>query len=428
MLGFGIWYFVGIWPLGFGIACVAFLGILIPLPVHAQGASKASINPDGVLLIDGTKTFPIGFCLGPPHDGKAPDGRPAYAELKDAGANFLQTGAMGNTEWNAEFLALEQARLDAAAKHGMHVWLGLKDLAAVEEVERDKQALLRSVVNRFKGHPALGAWLSVDEPEWKKLPAEPMVRGTRIVRELDPDHPVWVNHAPRGTIESLRPYNAACDVTGTDVYPVGYPPGTHSDRPNKAVSMVGDFTRFFREVGEGRPVWIYLQVAWSGVVKEGKTLRFPTFPEERFMAYQAIVNGARGLIFFGGSLPQAMTEEDRRLGWNWRFWNRVLRPVVEEIGEKSPLQPALVAADSKLPVKVEKGPGIEFCVREVGKEIFLIACRREETTVQVKFSGLPSDLGAGDVMFEAPRKVEAKGGVFSDWFGPNEVHVYRFRR
>ena len=106
-------------------------------------------------------------------------------------------------------------------------------------------------------------------------------------------------------------------------------------------------------VAEGKmPVWMTLQIAWSGVIKPGKTLRFPTFAEERFMTYQAIINGARGLIYFGGHIPKAMAPEDAALGWNWRFWKRVLRPVIEEIGEKSPLQPALVAPDSKLPIAV----------------------------------------------------------------------------
>jgi NAD(P)-dependent dehydrogenase (short-subunit alcohol dehydrogenase family) len=38
-----------------------------------------------------------------------------------------------------------------------------------------------------------------------------------------------------------------------------------------------------------------LQISWSGVLNPGKTLRMPTFPEERFMTYQAIINGARGI-------------------------------------------------------------------------------------------------------------------------------------
>ena len=148
------------------------------------------------------------------------------------------------------------------------------------------------------------------------------------------------------------------------------------------------------------------------------------------MAYQAIVNGARGVVFFGGHIGKACTPEDAKLGWNWTFWNRVLRPVVEEIGEKGPLYPALVAPDSELSVKVEgKGSGeVEFCVREAGADVFVIACKREGATVNVRFTGLPPDVGPGEVLFESPRRVEAKGGAFSDWFGPFEVHVYRFKR
>jgi hypothetical protein len=93
-----------------------------------------------------------------------------------------------------------------------------------------------------------------------------------------------------------------------------------------------------------------LQIAWSGVIKPGKTLRFPTFPEERFMTYQAIINRARGLFYFGGNLAASLSEADKPYGWNWTFWRRVLRPVLEEIGAHSLLYPALLAPDSKLPI------------------------------------------------------------------------------
>jgi hypothetical protein len=170
-----------------------------------------------------------------------------------------------------------------------------------------------------------------------------------------------------------------------------------------------------------------LQIAWSGVIKEGKTLRFPTFAEERFMTYQAIINGSRGLLYFGGHIPKACTAEDAKLGWNWTFWKKVLRPVIEEIGEKSVLYPALVAPNSGLPVKCN-GEGVEFVVREVGDEIFVLACKREGGTIQAKFTGLPEKISGGEVLYEAPRTVEVKGGGFVDWFGAFEVHVYRFRK
>jgi hypothetical protein len=175
-------------------------------------------------------------------------------------------------------------------------------------------------------------------------------------------------------------------------------------------------------------VWFTLQVAWSGVTGEGKTLRFPTFHEQRFMTYEAIINGARGLVYFGGSLPMTLAEEDKPYGWNWRYWRRVLRPVIEEVGDKGPLAAALCAADSKLTVKAE-GNDIELCVREVDDELFILACCRDpQRTAKVTFDGLPDDVSRGDVLYESPRRVLARDGKFTDWFAPYDVHVYRFNR
>ena len=64
-----------------------------------------------------------------------------------------------------------------------------------------------------------------------------MLRATKIIRELDPAHPIEITHAPRGTVDSLRPYNVTTDIVATDIYPIGYPPGGHSLLPNKEMSM-----------------------------------------------------------------------------------------------------------------------------------------------------------------------------------------------
>jgi hypothetical protein len=182
------------------------------------------------------------------------------------------------------------------------------------------------------------------------------------------------------------------------------------------------------EVVEGRkPVWLTLQVAWSGVTKPGKTLRFPTFTEERFMVYQAIINGARGLIFFGGNLAPTLSAADQAYGWNWTFWRRVLRPIIEEVGDHSPLAAALVAPNSKLSITVSGGNGIEWCAREAGGDFFLLAASREpQKTSLIEFSGLPAGAADGEVVYESPRKVKAANGRFKDWFAPYDVHVYRF--
>jgi hypothetical protein len=146
------------------------------------------------------------------------------------------------------------------------------------------------------------------------------------------------------------------------------------------------------------------------------------------MTYEAIINGATGVNYFGGANKACLTERDERLGYNWTFWDRTLKPLIAEINEKSPLAGALVAPDSKMPVKA-KDKNIELCVREVGKDVFVLACSKDpQKTSEIEFTGLPKEAGEGVVLYESPRKVAAKDGAFKDWFAPYEVHVYKFSR
>jgi hypothetical protein len=394
----------------------------------SAGATHVVINSDRVLEIDGKKVFVIGFTLAPPPDGKTPDGKNAIEELADAGATFVRAGP-GGSKWNEEKFAAEKKMQDAAAKYGLHCWLNLRELSSIKPVAGAQEKLLRRVIATFKDHPGMGVWKGDDEPEWGKRPLAPLQHVYDLLKQLDPNHPLALIQAPRGTIDTLKKYNPACDIVGIDIYPIGYPPGKHSEwvDTNSDISMVGDYTKEMEVVSEGKKaVWMTLQIAWSGVENPGKTLRFPTFPEQRFMTYQAIINGARGLTYFGGNLETTMPRADAKLGWNWTFWRRVLRPVVEEIGTKSPLYPALVAPASKLPIRVS-GQNIEFCAREVGPDLFIIACSRGHSTELVEFSGIPGSVKNGDVLFEEPRKIAPKDGQFKDWFAPFEVHVYRLR-
>ncbi|HZV36314.1 MAG TPA: hypothetical protein VFB72_17185, partial [Verrucomicrobiae bacterium] len=267
---------------------LALLLALVQLPHVLHAGNVVTINSDNVLVLNGERVFPIGFTLGPPPGAKAPNGKEGLRELADAGGLFMRTGPSGH-DWTEQTFADEQQWEDAAARCGMYCWVFLRELASVTNSECE--AKLRRVVNQFKDHPGMGIWKGADEPQWGKVKVEPLIRGYNIVRELDPNHPFVTMQAPRGTVKALRPYNATCDVTGMDIYPIGYPPGKDSLLPNKDLNMVGDYTRMMMDVTEGKkPVWMVLQIAWSGVVQPGKTLRFPTFPEERFMTYEAIIN------------------------------------------------------------------------------------------------------------------------------------------
>ena len=390
-------------------------------------AADVRIGKDGVLRFNGKPAFPIGFTTFPAVDAKAPSGGNAYVELAKMGTVFNRCGTVG--KWNAEAEAKLDAMLAEAARSGVFCAIYIPELAVIAPGEASKETELRRVVSKYRSMPAVAFWKGADEPEWGKVPPEHLRRFYEIVHELDPNHPVWLTQAPRGTIESLTRYRPMYDIGAVDVYPVSYPPGTHSDLPNKNLSVVGDYAKRVAEAGgPDKPLWMVLQICWSGVHKPGKTLRFPTFAEERYMSYQSVIEGARGLLYFGGDVPGCWNDTDRSLGWNWSFYNRVLKPVLTEFGPTSPLYPALIAPDSKLAVHVSGASDLEFRIRESGNYVFVLAAKREGETGQVTFSGLPAELTTGAVLFEEPRKVTAQAGSFTDWFGPNEVHVYRFAR
>jgi hypothetical protein len=424
----------------------------------AHAGSRITFDESGVMSVDGKPRFVISVSLPPPPGAKTTAGGDAYAELRSGGVNYVRVPPPA--AWNDEGMAEVQRYLDAAAAaRDMLGWISLKALGQIKDDELAvRGALLRNVLARFKDHPGNGGYKGSDEPPWAKIPVGPVRNVYQIAKEVDPDHPVMVLHAPKFKPEVLSPYMPFCDVTGEDIFPIAYPGGGHSDLPNKQISVVADETDKIMKAAGGKPVWMALQIAFSGTAKPHTTLRFPSFPQERYMTYAAIIHGARGINYFGGSLEQTLSDEDRPFGWNWRFWQRVLRPVLEEIGDRSPLYPALLVPDSKLPVKVETmigrgsagsratttttttgggstgagdsaAGGVDFCVREVGGDVFILAARREaEIPSRFQFSGLPADVIDGEVLFEPPRRVKAANGTFTDWFAGNDVHVYRLTK
>jgi len=398
----------------------------------------------GALVVEGRKLFPLVLSNGPPLGAKAPNGEDALAELAAGGAGFIRAG---RPVWSAQSIdqqiEAEREVLDAAAAHGLRCWLQLgnvPDLPARGLAA--KEQLLNRIVGQLKNHPALGAWKGMDEPanpnRPARVPVAGLVRAYRTLHESDPHHPVVITQAPVGTVAQLAPYRPAFDITGADIYPVSYPPGKHAGGRNRDIGVVGDVTRKMVRAAGSKPIWMTLQIAWSGVIATeqhpGNVPRFPTLSQERFMAYQAILNGARGLSFFGGHLTQIARPADAQAGWNWTFWERVLRPLLEEL-TSSAVAPALVAPDARKTVEAST-KAVELVTRQAGDFLYVIAVRRGSGASRVGFSGLPRrrdgrPITGGEVLFEyeqgAFRTVRVTGNRFRDWFAQHDARVYRFR-
>ena len=377
-------------------------------------------------------SFPIVLSNGPPPAGLAPSGKNGLAEVAASGVSMIRSGSGA---WSLELadgqIANERKLLDAAAAHGLQCWTWLGSVPNLPPLPgSENEQLLVKIVNALKGHPGLGAWKGYDEPALDEVPVAGLVRAYQRIRALDPNHPVVIVEAPLGTVAELTPYSAALDVTGADIYPVAYPLGLHAGGPNTDLSVVGDVTRKMVQAARGKPVWTTLQIAWSGVLPPAHVPRFPSLLDERFMAYQSIVAGARGLAFFGGHLTQPLRPVDVQSGWNWAFWERVLKPLVTELTSTA-VSPALLAPAANGAITASAAD-IDLTARQAGGTLYVIAVRRGGSTSQVTFSGLPAGVRGGEVLFEYAqghfRAVAAAGGRFRDWFGPHDCHVYRFAR
>ena len=175
----------------------------------------------------------------------------------------------------------------------------------------------------LKDSPGLGLWKGADEPWPRSQPAD-LKHAFTTVKRLDPNHLFHTIFGPfsiDGTMlkpppnpPDLRRYNAVTDTHGTDVYPIYHPRNPVKIR---RLHMVGRWMAALRRATGRNAVTMTLQICFKGAKSRySDDFVLPTKRQERYMAYDAIINGARGLFFFGGELPRCHGSRDAALGWN----------------------------------------------------------------------------------------------------------------
>jgi hypothetical protein len=398
----------------------------------AVGLGSTSADADGTVVLNGHKVFPIVLAKGPDAGTTAPDGADALAEVAAGGVTFLKVGP-ATTPWTSGDIADANAQDRAAAAHGLSTWVNLSTLAQAT-AGSSVDALLQQVVAALKadaGGPAIAMWKGADEPLWAGIaPSALRLAFCRSTGRgdstwcggeavLDDSHQ-WVTiEAPRGTAAQLEPYTHVTDVHGVDVYPVTL----QSTSPS--LHDVGTWTSTIAAVTPSHAVWTTLQVCDSQSYDTSGHYVLPTLAQERYMAYDAIVNGARSLAFYGGNIPGCWSAGDRQYGWNWTFWSTVLKPLLAELGATSPLAPALVSASTTQTLQPSDASTEAISRAGAGGDLWVIAARSGTGTQAVTIGGLPSGISSGTVYTEG-RSVTVRDGSFTDDFPQWGVHVYRF--
>jgi hypothetical protein len=258
----------------------------------------------------------------------------------------------------------------------------------------DLEALERGV-EKLKGHPALLLWELYDEPD-AGVPVAELEAATRLVRRLDPNHPVLLNFCfPAKFAE----YSGPCDIVSVDTYPV----------PHAPLTLVPETLDKLRAACDGlKPMQIALQ--GYGDVKG----RMPTPRELRCMTYLAISHGATAFAIYsyseGKGYPYCL-EADPIL---WSFTRELNREMLL-------LRDAVVAPS----VAATAPASLDVVLRRTPEGTVAIAVNRTGATVRasigVGWSGRTSALFEG-------RTVKAAAGRITDTFEPYAVHVYRAER
>jgi hypothetical protein len=399
------------------------------ITVGSAFGATTHVGPYGTTMLDGRKVFPIVLAKGPERDALTPGGSDAVDEVVGAGVNFFKVGPATDPWTDGDVVDALAWNREAAAR-GAYTWINLATLST-----SPGSTGLADVVTALKegaAADAIGMWKGADEPfhvgiepnELRYAYCLGTSRGDRAWcagdDPVDSEH-LWVTiQAARGEPADLDDYSAVTDIHGVDHYPVTLA------NPEPDLHRIGFWTDRIRSVTPSEAVWTTLQICASGS-GDGKTFVLPSREQERYMIYDAILNGARSLAFYGGNIYRCWNDRDDSYAWNWTFWDDVLEDLVREINALSPIAPALVNPETTQALTTSD-PSTQ-AISRVGAtkdDLWVIAARHGDASTPVTISGLPSWAATGTVYTEG-RSVAATGGSLTDDFARWAVHVYHFR-
>jgi hypothetical protein len=167
----------------------------------------------------------------------------------------------------------------------------------------------------------------------------------------------------------------------------------------------------------GKPLWVGVQA-----YRKNKDSRFPTPLEYRSQAYVAIIAGAKGLMWYGGSVTNGMFAlQDPTTRPVETHWEAVKRLATELRGLSDIFMSPTIATPKVAP----DGALISVCIRQSPMRTVLLAANRGPDKIDVTFTSPQLPAGSAKVISEN-RFVQTSNGELHDTFDPYAVHVYEF--
>ncbi len=349
--------------------------------------------------------------------------------------------------WNNWWLTLEQ--LGSELETMRTTAQGTAELEALSRRVRDlydrglyaEFEKVRAEFWRKAGRAAPNAGVRIDDaPARVRKSGDGITAGIHALREADARHVIWLNHAPRNSLNDLRLYNRAADMAGCDIYPA--PPNLavgHSDLVDLGLTSVGAYTERMRQAAPGKACAMVLQgFGWRDLEKsdEHKVAvgigRRPTWAESRFMAYDAIIHGANAILYWGTANMKPVEDDGSPASGRPRLWHDLLR-VARELRA---LEPALVAPPLKSPVVRQAetcgsidGTGILCTMRRVDDDFVVVVVNETVNRLSFSIENLPAKLNGRKLfrLYSSEARV-VTGRCMTDGMKSKDVQVYATSR
>ncbi|NLC55920.1 MAG: hypothetical protein GX774_03675 [Armatimonadetes bacterium] len=337
-------------------------------------------RPDGTTIVDGQPFFPFGWY----HVSWSFSAEDRLAFLRDiaaGGFNTVHASIKDLEEWGPF--------LDEAERLGVRV---------ITEFGVDPL----KVIERYKEKRAVLAWNPGDEPDGAGISPEEMLRRYDSFKAADPEHPTYMVLCIPSTYAR---YAGCAEIIAPDPYPLPHSPiGTVYTSLSAAREEAAKY---------GRPIWAVPQAFGY----EQGTWRVPTFAEERNMTYQALLAGAKGIIYY------TYADNGFRMPDHPELWKQ-MQTLPPEIAT---LRPVLL--DGKLQTLDTGQPNVLAGIWSAGKRRVVCVLSTAPDEAQEVAIPLPADVsGTPRPLFEGrPTGLTVKEGKLTGRIEPLDVHVYELR-
>ena len=384
--------------------------------VHVIQRAEATVQMgrDGYLRVAGKPEFPLGMYSAGHFD-----------EMGKAGFNTTHSYAitLGETNEliNSTDVRLKQL-LDNSWSNGMRMMVELPR----KPIEKAQWQTVTRRILTFRHHPGLLCWGSEERVARGVAPLANMAELYRLVKELDPDHPLVLGDT-KDKIQKLQVdrrdfFPDPCMDAGIWWwYPIPIRPAQTNalEGQEKSVELELQPPSWLTTTHSKKPLWIAIQ----SYQKPAKDARFPTPEEYRCQAYLSIINGVKALFFYTGSgqkdsegKPAGLLNKPVEGHWDY---------VKQLVGELREFSPVIMAPPSSSKVSANPADSpVDFTTRELDKKSYLIAANKSGKQQRVRFSSGMLDGKHVEVLYEN-HQAHIQGDMLGDEFEPFAVHVYK---